>query len=93
MGTSSGTHYVLHSFNYNVVARLEGQTISFLQQEPEYNQCLLIIIGPQGLNAEGQDVGISCEETSWSPDGRYVICGGSGYDVVATIPEYATCPA
>lgn len=64
VGTSSNVHYVLHSFENTVVARLEGH---------------------QGLELFGQDpdqppvaqAGISGEETSWSPDSRYVISGSN----------------
>lgn len=80
IGTSSGVHYVVHSYSpYEVVAKLEGM-------EPNARSEALADIasaGHRGLENVGQDpnvpfpphAGISGEETSWSPDGRYVLSG------------------
>lgn len=65
IGTSGNVHYVVHSYDYKVLARLEGH---------------------HGLEHFGKDdsegayhpsAGISGEETSWTPDGRYVLSGSN----------------
>lgn len=76
-------HYVLHSFENTVVARLEGRCLAKLPAHRVTCADGAYDTGHQGLELFGQDpdqppvaqAGISGEETSWSPDSRYVISG------------------
>ncbi|KAL7009787.1 hypothetical protein EMMF5_000695 [Cystobasidiomycetes sp. EMM_F5] len=64
ISTSGNVHYVVHSFDYKIVARLEGhEGLEAFGQEPDRQ------IAPQA--------GISGEETSWTPDGRFVLSGSN----------------
>ncbi|GAA5837696.1 hypothetical protein JCM11251_002298 [Rhodosporidiobolus azoricus] len=68
VGSSGDVHYVLDSFEGNVVARLEcppGQQTTGLERS--FN-------APYERPMEPSS-GISSEEVTWSPDGRFVISG------------------
>ncbi|GAA6010991.1 hypothetical protein JCM10207_005460 [Rhodosporidiobolus poonsookiae] len=68
VGTSGDVHYVLDSFEGNVVARLEcppDQIATGLERSP---------VPPHDRPMEPQ-AGLSSEELAWSPDGRFVISG------------------
>lgn len=66
VGTSSDTHYVVDAFEGVLVARLEVPSgIMGLERS---------IVPPYERPMEPA-VGISSEELSWTPDGRYIISG------------------
>lgn len=82
ISTSGNVHYVVHSFDYKIVARLEGISVYTVSV---HHADAMVIIGHEGLEAFGQEpdrqiapqAGISGEETSWTPDGRFVLSGAS----------------
>ncbi|GAA5997512.1 WD-repeat containing protein SWD2 [Rhodotorula paludigena] len=68
VGTSGDVHYVLDSFDGNLLARLElppDQIAIGLERAPT---------APYDRPMEPA-AGISSEELSWSPDGRYIVSG------------------
>ncbi|GAA6033555.1 hypothetical protein JCM8097_001453 [Rhodosporidiobolus ruineniae] len=68
VGTSGDVHYVLDSFDGNVVARLECP--------PESRETgLERSIQPPYDRPMEPSAGLSGEEVKWSPDGRFVITG------------------
>ncbi|GAA5983746.1 hypothetical protein JCM11641_001742 [Rhodosporidiobolus odoratus] len=68
VGTSGDVHYVLDSFEGNVVARLEcpSDRIAMGLERP---------IAPPHDRPMEPKAGLSAEEVKWSPDGRFVISG------------------
>lgn len=89
VGTSSDTHYVVDAFEGVLVARLEGLFLSvpkLIAGEPLicFEQSGTVPSGIMGLERSivppyerpmEPAVGISSEELSWTPDGRYIISG------------------
>ncbi|GAA5869258.1 hypothetical protein JCM8547_005179 [Rhodosporidiobolus lusitaniae] len=69
VGTSGDVHYVLDAFEGTVVARLElpqgPQSATGLERSPQ----------PPHERPMEPTAGISSEEVSWSPDGRFVLSG------------------
>ncbi|BGP20720.1 hypothetical protein JCM10213_001036 [Rhodosporidiobolus nylandii] len=69
VGTSGDVHYVLDSFEGNVVARLE------CPYPDEIAIGLERAIAPPHERPMDPRAGLSSEEVKWSPDGRFVISG------------------
>ncbi|KAK4051559.1 hypothetical protein OIV83_002699 [Microbotryomycetes sp. JL201] len=73
VGTSSDLHFVLDAFDGRILARLvtEEQTQGFMRAGPGLERATE---SPHTLPIE-PTAGISGEELSWSPDGRFIVSG------------------
>lgn len=87
VGTSGDVHYVVDAFEGGVVARLEGafpflslwlfEGVLMEEAVPGGNTGLERATVPPYERPVEPAAGLSGEEVSWSPDGRFVVSGSS----------------
>lgn len=93
VGTSGDQHYVMDSFNNAYFWRLVGHEGLEKAQAPPPLDSDVGVSAPQGSSTLAE-AGLSSEEVTWSPDGRYVLSGSTNGQVcIWEIPEKEKLPA